>query len=395
MQLTKILNSKSIFKILFFIILAASCDTPKEISSTSTETSREAYVRYEIQAHGQVQPIYDIINTAELLLLEQTEDTDLPYIRFFDTWGKNIVLSSFGYGNIHLFDSEGDLIRNFQRMGDSDDKYSALWYFWLDGQEIAVYDATNRRINYYNSEAEFVKTVPIDYPTTGLYSFKDYLFFDTSDRLYNGTDSVNIVVLDSRLEYQFGLLPYINPEPIRTNWGPNSFEPYDESILYQDPINNTMYQWSQKSQSFDSLFTIDLGEDWVWNNQEYYGNKVIAKQVQKSGEKIIRMKNTVGKNYLFLRFEQFGSFHSILIDRKNGKHQKLSSNQGILEDRTFVPLKWIGDSLVFTIESDKIENFVKALPENTFSFKSEKTDIHANKSSSLFWLTFQSSDFWK
>jgi len=374
--------------------LIASCAGKKETLS-SPDSAKEAYASYNIQAHAEAQPIYDIINTAELLLFEQTEDTDLPLIRFFNNWDENIIVSTFGYGNIHLFDSQGNLIRNFRRMGYSAQDYHALWHFWLDEQEIAVFDPTNRRINYYNSDAEFIKTVPISYPTTGLYSFNGRFFFDTSDRLYNGKEPVNVVVLNSELEYQFGLLPYRTPEPIRTNWGPNNFEPYGESIVYQDVMSNTAYQWDEESKQFDSLFTIDLGEDWVWDKDEYYSNKVLAKQVVNSGEKITRMKNTVGKNYIFLRFEQYGSFHSILIDRKNGKYQKLTSNQGILEDRTFVPLKWIGDSLVFTIESDNIKGFVEALAVGTLSIKSTIIDIKANKSAALLWLTFNSSDEWE
>lgn len=383
-----------LLKVLYLGLLITACSGKKEII-TSPDLAKEAYAKYNIQAHAETRLISDIINTAELFLFEQIDNTDLPHIRFFNTWGQKIVVSTFGYGNIHLFDSQGNLIRNFKRMGESAQDYHGLWYSWLDGNEIAVFDATNRRINYYNSDADFVKTVPITYPTTSLYSFNGQFFFDTSDRLYNGKEPINVVVLNSELEYQFGLLPYRTPEPIRTNWGPNNFEPYGESIVYQDVMSNTVYQWDEDSKSFDSLFTIDLGEDWVWDKDKYYGNKVLAKQVVNSGEKITRMKNTVGKNYIFLRFEQYGSFHSILIDRKNGKYQKLTSSQGILEDRTFVPLKWIGDSLVFTIESENIKGFVEALPAGTLSFKSFFKDIEANKSAALLWLTFNTSHQWE
>ncbi|KYG83800.1 6-bladed beta-propeller [Roseivirga echinicomitans] len=391
------------FKFLYFVLivlLITACNGHKEASSIKealsiSESTNEAYASYNIEAHSEAVPIYGIIDTAELLLLEQTKDTELPLIRFFNIWDKSIVVSTFGYGDIHLFDSHGNLIRNFKRMGDSAQDYHALWYSWLDGQQLAVYDAQNRRVNYYNPDADFVKTVPINYPTTGLYSFNNHFFFDTSDRLYEEKEAINIVVLNNELEYESGLLPYETPEPFRTNWGPNNFEPYSETILYQDPMNNTMFQWNRVTQSFDSLFTIDLGEDWVWDNEDYYGDKALAKQVKDSGEKVIRMKNTVGENYIFLRFEQFGSFHSILIDRKNGKYQKLTSNQGILEDRTFVPLKWLGDKLVFTIEADKIDGFIQDLPEGVLSYKSASTDISANKSAALLWLSFKNSDEWK
>jgi len=396
MQPTINLNDHPPFKFFllgFVTLLLAACNDQKETLSIS-ESTNEAYANYKIEAHSEAIPIYDIINKAELLLLEQTEN-ELELIRFFNTLDENIVVSTFGYGNIYLFDFQGNLIRNFKRMSDSVQDYHAIWYSWLDGQQVAVYDAQNRRINYYNSNAKFIKTLPITYPTTSLYSFNDQFFFDTSDKLYEEKEAVNVVVLNNELEYQSSLLPYETPEPFRTNWGPNNFEPYGETILYQDPMNNTLFLWNEKSKSFDSLLTLDLGEDWVWDNDEYYGNKVVAKQIQDSGEKIIRMKNIVGKNFIFLRFEQFAGFHSILIDRKNGKYQKLTSNQGILENRTFVPLKWIGDKLVFTIEADKIEGFVQALPEGILTYKSASTDVSANKSGALLWLSFKNSDEWK
>ena len=96
----------------------------------------------------------------------------------WDAFGQVAAVDFDGAGNLHILDSqaaqitvvdlEGDLVRQFGRVGEGPGEFSGrgTWTFSVLGDgRIAVYDADRRAFDLFSPDGEFERRIPLDGPT--------------------------------------------------------------------------------------------------------------------------------------------------------------------------------------------------------------------------------------
>lgn len=383
------------FSIAVCFILLISCvygcgDGTTEISSEPDEVSDE-FRAYALDVDKSTIPFADVVDEVELMKLEETEESLLSSVFRVSEVGDKFIFPG-DKGDIYAFSNKGEFLSKFNHKGDGPEEYSGIRTIWMEGDSIALYDGQKQIIHWYDHNGKHLKELKMPehaghiYPYDGGYAL-DMTFTAISDSL-----KYKVLILDKDLETKDLLLPYDQLVPFPMTSTVNSFGRINGKLMFKSVFDDTAYFIG--SDSPEPFFQIDFGDKYLWNDKSLYENGQAAMEAIPSGKGVWVFMPSVGPRQIFLRYNtSFQGSGMILIDRKSGNYVSLDNSKNTEEKYGLGVVTWMGDRLLFSVQSSDVADFLGELDEGQYSFREGTTleSIESSENPLLMWVKFKTS----
>ncbi len=387
------MNNSNQFGILWMLVcfqlLAFSgCGSQSAEKSASSETSDDSFRSYVIDIDMPDVPLTTLIESVEIMRLEETEESLLGGTARVIRAGDKLILA--GTGDVRIFSDKGDFIRKFNRSGDGPGEYGIIQSIWMRGDTIVLYDNQKQMLRWYDQMGNDLKEQKVPERASHAYPLQNGYVLDMDFRSIADTLTYKLLLVDGQMESKAMLLPYEQgvPFPISTNM--NSFKEFDGKLLYKSVFGDTIYFVGP--QRVEPFFHIDFGDKYLWNDVSLSGNGQAAMNAIPEGRGVWLFMPSAGPEKIFMLYNvSFRDYGMILIDRKTGNYRKLDLSKNPEEKYGFVGSAWHGDRLLSTITSTDVAEFLAELDESQWRFREGTTleKIESSENPVLMWVKFK------
>lgn len=374
-------------KVLCFLIFAITMSCAGGGEEETGNRNIDEFRTYKVDALSQPSNIFDFIEEVEVMRLEETENSLLRFVTEAHVLGDQIVFRDMMKGDIYFFSNEGKFEKSINKKGNGPGEYSMIWDLWIDGETIMVFDNMGSSILGYSAEGDVVKSEKLTYRGTHMYSSNSEYMLDMSAGLIEDTLQYNVLFLDENFERKAIASPFRRKEPIFLSWGVNSFAPYNAHTLYHSVFSDTVFVL--KNYETEPLFSIDFGDQWLWNNNEAYSSGEKARALFAQGNMIQAYLPAVSEEYvLFTTLKRNGLFK---LNRVSGVYQRFDLKKRGEGTYGLNVLRWDGDRMIFSLPSTDVGLFLEELGERKSKFRTGTTleKIESSENPVLMWVKFK------
>lgn len=375
-------NKTNLFLLLPFILIF-SCDGTKNDNEID-EFNFDEFRTYPIDADIASTRVFDLIESVEVLGLEETAESLLGIISEIHFPKGHIVLQNISRDEIFIYSNEGVFMGKIDAKGEGPEQYIYLGDTWMNGDLVEIYDT--RGIVSYDLNGEHVKSTRLENRVSHLNSIGDGYVSDVSRSPVDGTLKYNLAFLNAALERDTLAIPYDVRKKTNIFWIANTFSSYNNDLLYQHTNGDTIYKLS--AGTADPLLSVDFGEKWLWKDKEVYQD--LQKQKTRKGKtgalSMFFMK--VSTKLVYVDARRDGAF---LLDRPSGNYQKLSFDKPGEGRHPINHLKWQNDKMVFSMSSSDVGAFLNELSPDDAKFigGGSLETIENSENPVLIWVKFK------
>ena len=221
--------------LLLLIISFISCQDVRETDLVVKDILLDINVNQELR-------LSEIADTVEIILLEQTDESDVARVeRILPYKEKYYVLSSVGFSNgrVHVFDKQGRFMQMIDKRGGGPGEYEDLQDIAINPQnDELVFMTQPKGIFRYDLEGNFISRVKGGYgmnvavDSQGNFYKTNRCYEDTPDRLLmvNDKDSVS-----------FGKIEADNFIMVNHYSFTNEFDSHNGQVYYSYPCCDTIF----------------------------------------------------------------------------------------------------------------------------------------------------------
>lgn len=381
-----ITHFKNLLLLCILGLAAIACSSSKEAEIITNEI--DDFKTYPIDITIDNTSIFDLIENIEFLGLEETEQSLLGYV-FGTIFTENRIV--FKNGNvvdeIFIYSEQGEFLNKISRKGGGPEEYSSILSFWLNKDLIEVFDG--KRIVSYDLNGSFVKAALVKQGGIQINGLEDGYVTDVSRSPVDGELKFKLAFLNNQFERDTLAIPYETAKKTRITWLTTPFSNYNDNLLYQHPNGDTTYKLQSKTAT--PLFSIDLGEKWLWKDKEIYDNLEKQSQLMRENKAISMFFTKVSEKKIYLDLIRNGKF---LVNRQTGNYQKISFDKNG-EGRYFMTaVGWDDERMVFSMSSSDLAEFIGGLGKDKVSakFGANLETIESSENPVLIWVKFKDID---
>ena len=225
---------RKIILLLLLIPLVSCQDVEKTNSSVKN-------VLLDIKMDGELR-LSEIADTVEVILLEQTYDSDIALVeRFIPYKDRYYVMSSIGFSNggVHVFDKDGNFIQKIDKRGGGPGEYEDLQDIAINPRnDELVFMTQPKGIFRYDLEGNFISRVQGGY---GMNVAADAQgnFYKTG-RCYEETPN-RLLMVNERDSISFGKVEADYFVMVNHFSFTNEFDSHDGRVYYSYPCCDTIF----------------------------------------------------------------------------------------------------------------------------------------------------------
>jgi len=353
--------------LLLVLLLCYSCGGLDSKETPATPQAIDTFKSYRIDINSPRVKLTDLIESIEILGLEETEESLLSDIREIFVYQDKLLFRYKKSGDIFIFNDKGKFINRINRTGKGPEEYTQITDMWLEGDTIALHHRASRQVKKYDFHGNFIEALILPGRVDHMYSYQgDYVF---------GT---NFIPIQDSIRYQWGtwkrdmslknrFLPYDESldDQLNTFYSINTVHPYGPDRLLLRRHSDSVYLL--RNNLLKPMIHFDFGEDWFWRDRGVADQAdMIALETSKQaweneinvGNKSIYLKTIIG----YVSWEHF------LIDRVGGNIVHLDLRRNGDKSFTPYPLLWEENNLLCSFPSDEVDELVSTLGSERTNF---------------------------
>ncbi|MFT6871688.1 MAG: hypothetical protein ACJAVN_000690 [Roseivirga sp.] len=348
----------------------------------------DQFSTYSLDVESSPTSFFDLIESVEILRLEETKKSLLSNFYSIERLGNDFVFGVPKRGEVSIFDEFGNFKRSLSIEGSGPKEVSLMLNTWVEGDTIAVFDAVSLRIQKYDSEGNYLATrrVPPRSPEIAYWNGRYYL--DASSGIQDNGDVFGVRIFDKNMQLVGNAIPFAARKPFGVFWR-SPFIPYNDELTYHDTIRDTVYVTDKDT--FRPLLSIDYGAQWAWRDQSLLLDFGKANAMFSRRGFVNRFQAIVSSEHVFVQNYWSGKIQGHLINRLTGEVQRIKMDKKSKDAFSLVPFRWDGDRLLASLTSTDVAEFIQSTGNENINFR-EGTTLEAIESSenpALVWIKFK------
>lgn len=224
----------------------------------------DKFSTYSLDAESSPTSFFDLIESVEILRLQETKRSLLSNFYSIERLGSDFVFGDANEGVVYIYDEFGRFKSRLSQQGSGPKEYSFMLNSWVEGDTIAVFDAGLLRIQKYDSAGNYLATsrVPPYSPEIAFWNGRYYL--DASTGVQDNGEVFGVRIFDKNMQLVGNAIPLAARKPFGVFWR-SPLIPYNDELTYHDTIRDTVYVTDKDT--FRPLLSIDYGAQWAWRDQ--------------------------------------------------------------------------------------------------------------------------------
>jgi len=277
------------------------------------------------------------------------------------------VLDACGQHYVYIFNMDGSFVQRIGKKGNGPGEYIRLCDFDVDEKgNIYLCDRRKKRIIIYDNHNKLIsdKRMPFRADAFNLLNEGNYIFsvqFDSS----KPEKKSKVIITDSSFNIKRRYFTY-DKNCLDDKRSDNIFRENKYGILYNKPVNDTIYEFSKTGELIKALY-FDFGRKTVPQSlKNSYGKLIIERK--KMDFKYFNQPPLLIKNYVMGSLIIGKTKVFMLYDLKNNKtfQHEISEDKFTLQNINF-PLNVLNDSVV-----------ISSFDMQLFQYSSNKSDFSSD-----------------
>lgn len=381
---------KTLLFSLAFGILVFGCSGGSHDSAESIVDIDE-FSTYSLDVENSPTSFFDLIESVEILRLEETKESLLSNFYSIERLGSDFVFGDPNEGVVYMFDEFGRFKSRLSAQGNGPEEYSFMLNSWVEGDTIAVFDSGLLRIQKYDSAGNYLATsrVPPYSPEIAYWNGRYYV--DASTGIQDNGEVFGVRVFDKNMQLVGNAIPLAARKPFGVFWQ-SPFIPYNDELTYHDTIRDTVYVTNKDT--FRPLLSIDYGAQWAWRDQSLLLDKSKANAMLRRRGFVSTFRAIVGGEYVFVQNFWAGKIQSHLVNRSTGDVKRIKMDKKSKDAFSLVPFRWEGDWLLASLTSIDVAEFIESTGGENIKFRQGTTleAIESSENPVLVWVKFKTID---
>ncbi|MFY0592165.1 6-bladed beta-propeller [Roseivirga sp.] len=384
--------------LLLLICLLYSCSTSSKENSKAKGSNKEDLLEhYFMDLSAPKTKFTDIIESVELIRLEETEFSLLSRIRQV-LWHQNRLIVNNGNREVFIFDATGNFVNKISRFGDGPEEYDRISELWIDDDRLSIYSRISGTIKTYTFDGAFISStrIPSEFARMGhLLPLKDQYVIETNFSALNDSSRYKWVSLDKNFNVSGKYLPFEltdeEPPPHYSSGLP--IANYKDGLLLFRSHSDTIYQFT--NDSLTPLIHLDFGNNWHWKGHSRPTYEMLGKVETDDIPKAWEITAHISENYAYAK-ALIGMSHweHFIIDRNSEVITRLDIRKNLVDEFEISPLKWVDNKLSFTLASADVAEFLSRLSKDRITYRegTSLSAIEVSENPVLALFTFKNND---
>ena len=370
---------------IFILFLICNCSGNNSANKKITEI--DEFKTYSIDVESKSISISEIVESAEILRLEETSNSLLANFYGISRLGTDFVFGAPNRGEVYVFDEFGNFKSQFSKQGSGPKEYSFMLNTWVEGDTIAIFDSGLLRIQKYDSRGNYLASNRVPQNSPEITFWKGRYYLDVSTGVQDDGKAFGVRILDKKMQLLEDAIPLKAKKPVGVFWR-SPFISYGDQLTYHDAIRDTVYV--RKEGTFKPLLSIDFGEKWAWRDQSLLMDQAKAKATLKRRGIVDRFGAIVGKEHILVQNIWAGKIQGHLVNRKTGNVQRLKIETNSKVNFSLTPFYWDGDKLLASLSSADVAQFISSVGSERIKFRTGTTleEIESSENPVLVWMMF-------
>lgn len=361
--------------IVFILIsLIASCSAG-DLEQEKTEqvaNDKDEFRSFPIDVHIGKTNYSELIESVEVMRFQETDESPLSSIYRLHETDDFYVFPSGRDGDIFFYTKDGQFASKINRQGDGSEEYNNIASIWLENEHVCVYSRGKPNVKCYNFEGNFKSARGIIENGLQLVPYENGFLMNMD--AFHKRDSLQYRIIKFNLDFEIDtlLLPFKKWNKVSINNTFNRFRPYKNGMTYLRGMCDTLY-YVHGEQAIP-LVHIDLGDDWLWNDTELLDATPAAINAMENRGQVWTLGANVHQRWVYLVYMNSLKRPShLILDRITGEYDLVDFDIKSKEPANIRDLKWVGDRLLMTLDSDEVAAFLAGLNENQWYFREGTT----------------------
>ena len=378
--------------LLTFIFFSCTSDNAKEDESQTAYVSDD-FVSYNLDIDLPQQRFADLIESVEIVRLEETENSLLSYIRNLQKTENNLVFHTSGQeSDVLVYDLNGSFLKKISKKGNGPEEYEDINDLWLENDTLIIYSRAKSEVIRYNLEGDFIRKDKLPQRVGHIYGYKDGYALEMNDYLIDDSSRYRYASLDKNFELSGLYLKVDDQMSEGMMWFSNNpIGPYKDGLTLFRMMSDTVYLLNENN--FIPFVHFDFGSEWFWNEgRDLTGERNSEMQ---NTDKVWAAKAYFNNSRIWISpssgYSQEKDPPSFLIDRSTGIIDAVDMRKGDKSKGIAYAMTWDNDQLIFTVQSPDMGSFLSELSEDQIKFRQGTTleEIESSENPVLMWVKFK------
>ena len=379
---------------LFFLLLLVSFSCSKNVSEKESEAVvvTDDFKSYRLDSDQPQERFADLIESVEVVRLEETENSLLSYLRSFQKTENNLVFNTSGQeSDVLVHDLNGNFVKKINRKGDGPEEYEDINDLWLENDTLVIYSRAKSEVIRYNLEGDFIKKDKLPQRVGHIYGYKGGYALEMNDYLINDTSQYRYASLDKNLELTGLYLRVDDQMSEGMMWFSNNpIAPYKDGLTLFRMMSDTVYLL--KENNFIPFVHFDFGSEWLWDE-----GRDLTGEIQNT-DKVWAAKAYFNNSRIWISpssgYSQEKDPPSFFLDRSTGIIDAVDMRKADKSKGIAYAMTWDNDRLIFTVQSPDMRSFLSELKEDQIKFRPGTTlkEIESSENPVLMWVKFKEED---
>jgi hypothetical protein len=374
---------------LIILVLIQSCSDQGSKLTDESYLISDDFQSYSLSKDLPKVRFSEVIETIELVRLEETSSSLLSYLNAIETSTNHLVFTSGKNLDVYVFNRNGDFEQKINRKGDGPEEYEDITDLWLEGDTIVVYSRKQKKVIRYDFEGNFIRADKLPNLAGHIYGYNKGYAMDMNYYPLNDTSYYRFVVFNDQIEPIQKYLKINSLIPQGLSFSNNSISSYKEGLLFHRMMNDTVYYF--RDEKFTPLVHFDFGDEWYWKEikeinpnffAEIVASKAIWSTIMLMNERYVWVFPVEGIN------KKRASF---LVGRATGVVRQVNMQKSLEGNYLGSALGWDNGKMVFTAQSVELSDLLSELSEDQIKFRKGTTleEIESSENPVLMWVKFK------
>jgi len=380
------------FILLFLVASLFYACGPKGSDTAEVNIDVDAFKSYAIDVNASKTPIFELIESVELMMLEETDESLLSYVTYMEEADDGFVFTSRNEGDIYFYTKEGQYKSKINRQGDGPEEYSEITSYWVERQMICVYTRKSATVKCYDFQGNFKKENKLSDHGDQLIPYRNGYVMDMGGSPVQDSLNYYINMLDSSFNTDTLLLSFDVVHQVSFSSTLNGFKAYKEGLTYLRTQGDSVFYLN--GNAVKPLMHFDFGSQWLWNDEKLLDDNQGVFEAMQTRGLVWGMGVKVGERWVYLTYlSDYKDAKGLMVNRYSGKYYLLDKRNGIEQNYTIVGLQWMGDRLLMSIGSDEVADFLSELEDDQWRFRNGTTleAIESSEHRAMMWVKFRDS----